>query len=304
MSNLVYLFIVLIALGGAWIASTVIVGRVAAQPTEKLSFAKSKTRTKIDFFNKTALIGGAATVLAFVLIVGLLQEGILFGVAVYIGTLLLARSANKAKLQDLQDILSFAQTVFPLLTSEMGNSNVATNAAVALPPAKQESLLQAIKDAENSKLSVREAVLLFASREGSKEIDVIMAIVASAFGTSGVGFSRSTGDVAVNIFRRSINQIADVVKQQSGLFTSAKIMLYGIPVIYIFFAHIESGLPGVSAGGSVLGAISTYAGAALVIIDAALSRILLRPKTSIRLIEPDVLERQINAQLSVNGGGF
>jgi hypothetical protein len=151
---------------------------------------------------------------------------------------------------------------------------------------------------------VREAALLFASRQGSKEIDVIMAIVASAFGTSGVGFSRSTGDVAVNIFRRSINQIADVVKQQAGLFTSAKIMLYGIPVIYIFFAHIQGGLSGVSSSGSILGEVSIYAGAALVIIDSALSRVLLRPKTSVRLIEPDALERQINAQLSVNGGGL
>jgi hypothetical protein len=256
---------------------------------------KSKTSKTIVTTGKLPIAVGVGFFVASFLISHSLVVGIIFGVAVGVA-LILSADKTRAKVTDIQAVITYAQTVFPLLTSAMSNTSVAERASVALPPKMRAEMANALQEANTSNLSMRDAMLLFAAKVQSQEVDVVMAVVAASFSASSEGFRRSSGEVVVKLFQQALEQISATIRARQDVVLAGKLVIFGAPGIYLLLESlVGSSIP---ASSSLL-LFSALAVGVIVIASAFLSSIVGKPIETHRLIEDAILEKQLLAKTAV-----
>jgi len=294
---MVYVGVILIALGAAYAISSMVVGHYVAKEEAQYSItAPNSKKPSIRLMpTKTGVIAGVVTFGVVLVAMQSLPIAFIFGVAIAIA-LTLSKDQARAKIAQLQAVIVYAQTVFPLLTSSMSNTVVAERASVALPPPMRAVMTESIQQANTRNLSMREAMLMFASKMQNQEIDVVMSVVASSFSASSEGFKRSSGDVVVKIFQQSLEQIASTVRSRQGVMTAGKMVTFGAPALLVFMNVLFKGGFTPIASDEILAAVVI---AIMVVGSAAGSAMLSRPLSNKRLIEDTVLEQQIRAKTQI-----
>jgi hypothetical protein len=293
----IYVGVILVAVGLAYVISSLVAGHYASKEDAqyRLTAPKAKSKASKLSFSKISIAGGILIAVIVFSFTHSLINGIIFGVGVTIA-LALNNDQAKDKLIEIQAVITYAQTVFPLLTSTMANTVVAERAAVALPPKMRALMIESIQDANTRNLSMREAMLMFAAKQQSQEIDVVMSVVAASFSANSEGFRRSSGDVVVKVFQKSLEEIASTVNSRHEVLLAGKLITFGIPALFVFMNTMFAGHFAPPAIDYTLAA----AGMSLIVVaSAVLSAILSRPLSSKRLIENDVLEEQIRAKTTI-----
>jgi len=298
---MLYVFILIIAVGIAWIASIIATGVTASKSKSKTVHTK-ENKKPFKPFTKRALLFGVLFFVLFTFVIHSLFEGIMYGVATYFASLMVEDIGLGDKLSELQAVLGYAQTVFPLLGSNLSNGVVSQQASISLPTEMRGRLQQARNDVDDG--NEKDALLLFAAREGSKEIDIIASIVSSAFGTDGTKFNRESGEVAISIFTRSIDMISKTMASQRDAVSTARFLVFMLPAVSLFlglFGVIGGGASNPLTASSPLTLIGPVMGAIILVISSIMARKMLKPRVEVRLIEPEVVFARLESRRTMLG---
>lgn len=291
-----YVFLLIFALAGAYLVMSIYDNAVSKRddPTNTVlnSLAKERGQSKWLHFSRTGAI--IAVILGALIIpdTGSLLLGIFVGATVYLSWLLVTANATTARMGDIEAVLIFAQTVFPLLSSPLSRGAVLDQASVALTPRLRHDFEEARKYGEQNFLTQAQVMRLFAVMEDSAEIDIIMAIMAITFDIGSESLDASVGETVVDILNGALDGLNNVQQDRQELMLAGKMIAVGGIAMLEFLMYALNGLVG-NAWHSGLGEVVIVVVSLILLGASALFKRMSRARTSLRLIDGEYVSRQI-----------
>lgn len=291
-----YIFILIIAVAGAYIVTTLYTNNVASKRdnTDAVlqGLLKEKgVKSRLAFSWKLLI---PAIILGFgaFLPTGSLIIGVIVGAITYVSGGFVNLGSTKARAADIEAILVFAQTVFPLLASPLSRGAILDQSSVVLTPQLKKDLEEVRQYGSHNSLTQAQMMHLFAAMEDSSEIDLIMAILAISFDIGTTSIDRSVGESVVSILNESLDGLLRVIQDRQELLLAGKIIVYGgLGMLDIIMIALGGMAPGVWS--SALGDTFVIISAVIVFGASLLFKTLAKPRTTLRLIDSEYVRRNI-----------
>jgi hypothetical protein len=291
-----YLFILIIAAAGAYIVTTLYTNNVAAKRDDTDAVLRGLLKEKggkshLAFSWKLLIPAVLFGVGAFVP-TGNLIIGLIVGVITYVSGGFVNLGSTKARAADIEAILVFAQTVFPLLASPLSRGAILDQSSVVLTPQLKKDLEEVRQYGSHNSLTQAQIMHLFAAMEDSSEIDLIMAILAISFDIGTTSIDRSVGESVVSILNESLDGLLRVIQDRQELLLAGKIIVYGgLGMLDIIMIALGGMAPGVWS--SALGDAFVIVSALIVFGASSVFKVLAKPRTTLRLIDSEYVRRNI-----------
>lgn len=291
-----YLFILLIAASGAYIVMSLYANRMDAKIEDTDAVLHGLLReggSKSPFrFSSTLLIVSAVLAIGAFIPSGSLIIALVVGAITYVSATFVSMGAANNRADDIEAMLVFAQTVFPLMSSPLARGAILDQASSVLTPKLRKDLEEVRQYGSHNSLTQAQIMHLFAAMENSSEIDLIMAIMAISFDIGTTSLDASVGDSVVSILNESLDGLMRVIQDRQELLLAGKIIVYGgIGMLDVVMIGMEGMVPGVWHTG--LGQVFTVISALVVLGAATMFRTLAKPRTTLRLIDANYVNRNI-----------
>jgi len=291
-----YLFILLIAVSGAYIAMSLYSNRMDSkiEDTDAVLHGllrEGGVKSPFNFSSKTLIISLVFAAGAFIP-TGSLIIAVIIGVITYISVSFVSLGAANSRAEDIEAMLVFAQTVFPLMSSPLARGAILDQASSVLTPKLRKDLEEVRQYGSLNSLTQAQTMHLFAAMENSSEIDLIMTIMAISFDIGTTSLDTSVGDSVVSILNESLDGLMRVIQDRQELLLAGKIIVYGgLGMLDVVMIGMEGMVPGVWH--TVFGQVFTVLSALIVLGAATVFRTLAKPRTTLRLIDANYVNRNI-----------
>jgi len=291
-----YLFVLMFAFAGAYLVTVLYDNRVAKR-TDNIDAVLNGLQAEKQRFRwlrfdlKWAIVAG---VLGFLILpkTGSLILVIIVGLCVYIALLMVSANPNETKIEDVEAILVFAETVFPLLGSSLSLNSVLDQSSVALSPKLRSDWEEVRKYADQNGLRQSQIMHLFAIMENSSEIDLIMSIMAITFDLGSESIDDKIGQTVIDILNGALSGLQQAQRDRQELMLGGKIIsMIGVGLLELIMYTTSSLVPG--AWNTSLAAVVIVLVSLMTIGAAAIFRRLARPRASIRLVDPEYVMRNL-----------
>lgn len=288
--------IVLVAVGAGYALSVSWPVRTAYKPTDALIGLRKSSGKKTGLHIKPITFVTAAVYAAGVLVfTGNLYTTIVVLVGSWLSFNLAASDSMSTRIDDLRSVLTFAETIFPMLRSQLSRTSVLEQASISLPPKMRQLLEESVEYCATNKLSQRSALHLFAALEGSPEIDLIMGVTGIAFDVGNESIGGQLAETVTQTFKVSIDSLSKTVADRSELTLTGKMAAYvGFGVIVFLMMVTASSFP--TAWTGVVGDVSVTAASALLVAASLTMKMVARPRSQPRLIDSDVVLRDLESR--------
>ncbi|WP_276972097.1 hypothetical protein [Ferrimicrobium acidiphilum] len=291
-----YVFLLILAASGGYLAMSVydnIVSKRQETSDAVLSgLTKERNHVKWLRFSRTWFVVAAVIGALIFPPTGSLFLSVFVGIAIYVSLMLVTANATTARIEDIEAVLVFAQTVFPLLSSPLSRGAVLDQASVALTPRLRRDLEEVRKYGSQNALTQSQVMHLFAVMEDSAEIDIIMAVMAITFDIGSESLDEDIGNTVVEILNGALDGLTQVQKDRQELLLAGKMIVIGGIGMLEFLMYALGGLVG-DPWRSLLGEIIIVLVSLLVLGASAIFKRLSRSRVALRLIDGEYVLRKI-----------
>lgn len=294
-----YLFVLLIAVAGAYIVTTLYTNKIAVKRDDTdavlRGLLKEKARKQRLSFSPKLLIPAIILGLGALIPTGNLIIALAVGIIAYVSGGFVSLGSTKSKAEDIEAVLVFAQTVFPLLSSPLSRGAILDQSSVVLTPQLRKDLEEVRQYGSHNSLSQAQIMHLFAAMEDSSDIDLIMAILAISFDIGTTSVDSSVGESVISILNESLDSLMRVIQDRQELLLAGKIIVYGgLGMLDVLMIALGGMAPGVWSSG--LGDTFVILSALIVLGASTLFKVLAKPRTALRLIDSEYVKRNIQNQ--------